>query len=148
MSVATGGEFCVTADGALGSTGGFDFLQQRGLIVLQLDDEASLRLCGGLEGFFWQCMASSVTMQCATLSSPSNCCAAGISLDFSAMSTCARTRPASTSNACSTWAALRSLKLSKLRLSVLPSRAMLRRDGPVVASCRPACRRRPRDSPG
>ena len=25
---------------------GFDFLQQRGLIVLQLDDEASLHLCG------------------------------------------------------------------------------------------------------
>ena len=31
------------------SAGGFDFLQQRGLIVLQLDDEASLRRCGGLE---------------------------------------------------------------------------------------------------
>jgi hypothetical protein len=39
----------VAADGPLGSAGGFDFLQQRGLIVLQLDDEASLRLCGGLE---------------------------------------------------------------------------------------------------
>ena len=78
VSVAPDADRGVAADGPLGSAGGFDFLQQRGLIVLQLDDEASLRLCGGLEGFFWQCMASRVTMLCATWSSPSNCCAAGI----------------------------------------------------------------------
>src|SRR3984957_1306248 len=138
MPAEPGGDHGVAADGPLGSAGGFDFLQQRGLIVLQLDDEASLRLCGGLEGFFWQCMASRVTMLCATWSSPSNCCAAGISLDFSAISTCARTRPASTSKACSTWAALRSVKLSKLRLSVLPSIAMTRRVGSVMALHRPA----------
>jgi len=52
VSVAPGADRGVAADGPLGSAGGFDFLQQRGLIVLQLDDEASLRLCGGLEGFF------------------------------------------------------------------------------------------------
>ena len=40
--------------------------------------------------------------------------------------------------ACSTWAALRSLKLSKLRLSVLPSSAMDRREGSAAASCRAA----------
>ncbi len=49
VSVAPGADRGVAADGPLGSAGGFDFLQQRGLIVLQLDDEASLRLCGGLE---------------------------------------------------------------------------------------------------
>ncbi|HEY0722719.1 MAG TPA: hypothetical protein VGD41_01725, partial [Pyrinomonadaceae bacterium] len=53
VSVAPGADRGVAADGPLGSAGGFDFLQQRGLIVLQLDDEASLHLCGGLEGFFW-----------------------------------------------------------------------------------------------
>jgi len=52
VSVAPGGDRGVAADGPLGSAGGFDFLQQRGLIVLQLDDKASLRLCGGLERFF------------------------------------------------------------------------------------------------
>ena len=52
VPVAPGGDRRVAADGPLGSASGFDFLQQRGLIVLQLDDEASLRLCGGLEGFF------------------------------------------------------------------------------------------------
>jgi hypothetical protein len=49
VSVAPGADRGVAADGPLGSACGFDFLQQRGLIVLQLDDEASLRLCGGLE---------------------------------------------------------------------------------------------------
>ncbi len=48
---APGADRGVAADGPLGSAGGFDFLQQRGLIVLQLDDEASLHLCGGPEGF-------------------------------------------------------------------------------------------------
>ena len=52
VSVAPGADRGVAADGPLGSACGFDFLQKRGLIVLQLDDEASLRLCGGLEGFF------------------------------------------------------------------------------------------------
>ena len=50
--VAPGADRGVAADGPLGSAGGFDFLQQRGLIVLQLDDEASLHLCGGLRRFF------------------------------------------------------------------------------------------------
>jgi len=66
MPVASSGDLSVTAGGVPGGAGGFDILQQSGLIILQLDEELSLRLCGGLEGFFWQCMASSVTMQCAT----------------------------------------------------------------------------------
>ena len=101
----------------LRGTDSLDMLHQRGLIVLQLDNHFRLDLRGNLEGFFWQCNASRVTVLCATLSSPSNCCAAGISLDFSSISICASTRPASVSNACSNWTALRSLKLSKLPLS-------------------------------
>ena len=91
VSVAPGADRGVAADGPLGSAGGFDFLQQRGLIVLQLDDEASLRLCGGLEGFFWQCMASRVTMLCATWSSPATAARRGFRWTLSAISTCART---------------------------------------------------------
>src|SRR6266702_3368785 len=138
MPVASSGDLDVSAGGLAGSADGFDALQQRRLIILQLDEELSPGLCGELEGFFWQCMASSVTMQWATRSSLSNCCAAGISLDLSAISIWARTRPAAVSNACSTWAALRSLKLSKLRLSVFPSIAMMRRAGSVARFCRPA----------
>ena len=58
-------------------------------------------------------------------SSASRACAAGISLDFSAMSMCASTSAVSVANALSTWAALRSLNLSKLPRGVLPSNAML-----------------------
>jgi hypothetical protein len=53
----------VAAGGPTESAGSLDILQQSWLIVLQLNDQVSLRLCGNLEGFFWQCMASSVTMQ-------------------------------------------------------------------------------------
>ena len=63
VSAAPGGDLGVAAGGVAGSADGFDILQQGGLIILQLNDDASLRLCGGLEGFFWQCMASSVMMQ-------------------------------------------------------------------------------------
>src|SRR5665213_987852 len=48
------------------------------LLVLQLDNRMRLGLRGNLEGFFWQCSASRVIVLCATWSSPSNCCAAGI----------------------------------------------------------------------
>ena len=44
----------------------FGLLQQGTLIVFQLDDDVRLRRCGGLDGFFWQCMASSVTVQLAS----------------------------------------------------------------------------------
>ena len=63
MSAASGGDLGVAAGGVAGGADGFDIVQQGGLIILQLNDDASLRLCGGLEGFFWQCMASSVMMQ-------------------------------------------------------------------------------------
>jgi hypothetical protein len=66
MPVASSGKLNVSAGGPAGSACGFDILQQRRLIVLQLDEEQRLCLSGGLEGFFWQCMASSVTMQCAS----------------------------------------------------------------------------------
>ena len=58
-------------------------------------------------------------------SSASRACAAGISLDLSAMSMCASTSAVSVANALSTWAAARSLNLSKLPRSILPSSAML-----------------------
>src|SRR5271165_7439885 len=61
--------------------------------------------------FFWQCSASSVTIALsATPSAGSKVCAAGISLDFSAMSTWASTRAVSVANALNIWAAARSLK--------------------------------------
>ena len=63
MPAASGGDLGMAAGGVAGGADGFDVLQQGRLIVLQLDDDASLRLCGGLEGFFWQCMASSVMTQ-------------------------------------------------------------------------------------
>ena len=66
LSAARGGNGGVSAGGLAQGTGGFDILQQVALIVLQLDEDECVRLCGGFEGFFWQCMASSVTMQCAT----------------------------------------------------------------------------------
>ena len=52
MPAASGGDLGVAAGGIAGGADGFDVLQQRGLIILQLDDDAGLRLCGGLEGFF------------------------------------------------------------------------------------------------
>src|SRR5271165_5804601 len=93
-----------------GSGGDFvDLLVQGRLVVLHLDNQGDLGFCGDLEVFFWQCSASSVTMApSATPSSASNVCAAGISLDFSAMSTCASTRAVSVAKALSTWTAVRS----------------------------------------
>jgi hypothetical protein len=80
-----------------------DPLMQSRLVVLDLDDQGDVGFCGDLEMFFWQCSASSVTMTpLATPSSVSRVCAAGISLDFSAMSTCASTRAVSVANALST----------------------------------------------
>src|SRR5271157_891712 len=142
VPIASGSARGVAAGGVLGGADGFGTLHQGGLIVLQLDDRLRLGLRSGLEGFFWQCNASRVMVVRATSSSPSNCCAAGISLDFSSISICARTRPALVSNACSNWAALRSVKLSKLPLSTLPSSAMVRGEEPVAPSKRPAAWRR------
>ena len=61
----------------------------------------------------------------ATPSSASRAWAAGISLDFSAMSACARTSAVSVAKALSIWAAARSWNASKLPRRVLPSSAML-----------------------
>ena len=52
MPAVPGGDDGVAAGGSAGSAGGLDILQQSGLIVLQLNDQASLCLCGSLEGFF------------------------------------------------------------------------------------------------
>src|SRR5208282_2043240 len=142
MAIARGGDRGVAAGGVLRGADDFGILHQSGLIVLQLDNRLRLGLRGSLEGFFWQCNASRVMVVRATSSSPSNCCAAGISLDFSSMSICARTRPALVSNACSNWTALRSVKLSKLRLSTLPSSATVRCETPGAPSSRPAAWRR------
>jgi hypothetical protein len=58
------------------------------LVVLGLDDPRDVGLCRDFKVFFWQCRASSVTMApAATPSSASKIWAAGISLDFAAMST-------------------------------------------------------------
>ena len=65
-----------------------DPLMQGWLVVFDLDDQGDVGCCGDLEMFFWQCSASRATMAPqATPSSASSACAAGISLDFSAMST-------------------------------------------------------------
>src|SRR5271167_3645869 len=64
--IAALGDRSIAAFGMAGSTECFGLLQQGRLIVLQLDDDVRLRRCGGLESFFWQCMASSVTVQLAS----------------------------------------------------------------------------------
>ena len=64
-----------------------DCLVQGRLVVLDANDQGNADLCGDLEMFFWQCIASSVTTAPgARPSSASKACAAGISLDFSAIS--------------------------------------------------------------
>jgi hypothetical protein len=58
------------------------------LVVRDADNQGEVGCCGDLEMFFWQCSASRVTMAPrARPRSASSACAAGISLDFSAMST-------------------------------------------------------------
>ena len=65
-----------------------DPLAQGRLVVLDADDQGDAGCCGDLEMFFWQCSASRVTRAPrARPSSASSACAAGISLDVSAMST-------------------------------------------------------------
>ncbi len=64
-----------------------DLLVQGWLVVLDPDDQGDVGVCCDGEMFVWQCSASSVTMAPpATPSSASSVCAAGISLDLSAMS--------------------------------------------------------------
>jgi hypothetical protein len=65
-----------------------DALMQGRLVVLDPDDQGDAAGRSDLEMFFWQCSASRVTMAPrARPRSASSACAAGISLDFSAMST-------------------------------------------------------------
>jgi hypothetical protein len=52
MPAVPGGDSGVAAGRSAGSAGGLDILQQSWLIVLQLNDQVSLCLCGSLEGFF------------------------------------------------------------------------------------------------
>ena len=62
-------------------------LVQGRLVVLDPDDQRDVGCCCDLKMFFWQCSASSVTMAPSAMpSSASSVCAAGTSLDFSAMS--------------------------------------------------------------
>src|SRR3712207_990659 len=63
-----------------------DLLMQGGLVVLDLYDQVGSGLGGDVEGFLWQCRASSVTSRPARSSSASTAWAAGISLDFSSIS--------------------------------------------------------------
>src|ERR1700674_325332 len=77
-----------------------------------------LRFGGRFECFFWQCIASSVTIWPATLSSSSSFCTAGISLDFSSISICASTNAVSAAKALSICLALASLNASKLPFAV------------------------------
>jgi len=77
-----------------------DPLVQARLVILDLNEQRYVGFCRDLEMFFWQCSASSVTMvSLPTPSSASKLCAAGISLDFSAMSTWASRRAVSVANA-------------------------------------------------
>src|ERR1700675_3081255 len=77
-----------------------------------------LRFGGRFECFFWQCIASSVTIWPATLSSSSSFCTAGISLDFSSISICASTNAVSAAKALSICLALASWNASKLPWSL------------------------------
>lgn len=52
MPAVPRGDGGVAAGGPARSACGLDILQQGWLIVLQLNDQASLSLCGSLEGFF------------------------------------------------------------------------------------------------
>jgi len=65
---------------------GFNLAIEVRLIVLELNNQMRVGGCGGFKRFFWQCMASQVTMCPATSSSANNFCTAGISLDFSSIS--------------------------------------------------------------
>jgi hypothetical protein len=77
-----------------------DLLEKGRLVVFDLDDQGDVGFGGNFEMFFWQCIASSVTMAPSrTPSSANSVCAAGISLDFSATSMWARTRAVSVANA-------------------------------------------------
>ena len=49
MPAVPGSDGGVAAGGSAGSAGGLDILQQSRLIVLQLNDQASLCLCGSIE---------------------------------------------------------------------------------------------------
>ena len=103
IAVASG--VAAMSGGDRGGSGGdlLDLLVKGRLVVLDLNDQADADLAGDLEVFFWQCNASSVTMAPSpTPSSASSVCAAGISLDFSAISTWASTRDVSVAKALST----------------------------------------------
>jgi len=52
MPAVPGGDGGVAAGGLAGSACGLDILQQSWLIVLQLNDQAGVRLFGSLESFF------------------------------------------------------------------------------------------------
>src|SRR5665213_565542 len=126
------GDRGIAAGWLLAGAGGFGILHQGGLVVLQLDNRMRLGLRGNLEGFFWQCSASRVIVLCATWSSPSNCCAAGISLDFSSISTCARIRPSLVSLGSSPRAGSRMQKLGSFAVSEIvetsPEHLPIKRD--------------------
>jgi len=51
---------------------GFDLLKQGRLIVLELNNQMGIRNGSSFECFFWQCMASQVTIRPATSSSSSS----------------------------------------------------------------------------
>src|SRR5215213_1569777 len=110
-----------------------DLLMQGGLVVLELYDQVGSGLCGDVEGFVWQCRASSVTSRPAKPSSASSAWAAGISLDFSSTSLC--TSAVSVANTPSRCAAARSRNASKLPRRVLPSIARLPPPGLAWAAC-------------
>jgi hypothetical protein len=52
VPAVSGGDGGVAAAGPARSACGLDILQQSWLIVLQLNDQAGVRLCGSLESFF------------------------------------------------------------------------------------------------
>ena len=63
---------------------------ERRLVVLDLSDQVDTGASGLFEGFFWQCMASTVSSEPGRPSSAMSFWTAGISLDFSSHSTWAR----------------------------------------------------------
>ena len=69
-----------------GDAQGGDGLVEGRLVVLDLSDQVDAGASGLFEGFFWQCMASTVSSDPGKPSSAMSFWTAGISLDFSSQS--------------------------------------------------------------
>jgi len=123
---------CPRARPGIGCGAGvLDLLTEDRLVVLELDDQMRVGDGGGLESFFWQCMASAGDDMAGQGRVPPSASARRESRwIFSSISMWARTSAVSDRERTEHLRfALASLKLSKLPFSVLPSNAMTARAG-------------------